>query len=72
MRVSGHFGNHEEILRPAAPTRARAADLQFPRVRLVASLNTESSRLAQDDAGLLLTLPSYTTVGAKAADACAH
>jgi iron complex outermembrane receptor protein len=36
------------------------------RVRLVASLNTESSRQAQDDAGLLLTLSSYATMGAKA------
>ena len=33
----------------------------------MASLNTESSREAQDDSGLLLTLPSYATVGAKAA-----
>ena len=39
----------------------------IPHVRLMASLNTESSREAQDDSGLLLTLPSYATVGAKAA-----
>jgi outer membrane receptor protein involved in Fe transport len=38
----------------------------IPKVRLVASLNTESSRLTQDDAGLFVTLPSYATVGAKA------
>jgi iron complex outermembrane receptor protein len=38
----------------------------IPRVRLVASLNTESSRLAQDDAGVFVALPSYATVGAKA------
>ena len=39
----------------------------IPRVRLVGSLNTESSRAVQDDAGALLSLAGYSTVSAKAA-----
>ena len=38
-----------------------------PRLRLVGSVNHESSRTAQDDAGVLLVLAGYATVGAKAA-----
>ena len=37
------------------------------KLRLIGSVNHESSRTAQDDAGVLLTLDSYTTVSAKAA-----
>ena len=36
------------------------------KLRLIASLNHESDRTAQDDAGVLLTLNDYTTVNAKA------
>jgi iron complex outermembrane receptor protein len=38
----------------------------LPHVRLMASVNRESSRDAQDDGGLLLDLDGYTTVDAKA------
>lgn len=38
-----------------------------PRLRLIASVNTESSRAVQDDAGALLSLAGYSTVTAKAA-----
>lgn len=39
----------------------------LPRLRLTGSINAESARAVQDDAGLLLSLPGYTTVAAKAA-----
>jgi iron complex outermembrane receptor protein len=38
----------------------------IPRTRLIGSVNYESSRTAQDDAGVLLTLPGYATLAAKA------
>jgi iron complex outermembrane receptor protein len=39
---------------------------RVPRVRFIGSLNHESSRTSQDDAGLLLSLNGYTTISAKA------
>ena len=39
----------------------------IPRIRLVGSLNAESSRAVQDDAGVLLSLAGYSTASAKAA-----
>jgi len=41
-------------------------DLQSaPKLRVIGSVNHESDRLSQDDAGVLLTLNDYTTVNAK-------
>ncbi len=39
----------------------------LPRLRLIASVNAESNRSVQDDAGVLLSLAGYSTVTAKAA-----
>jgi outer membrane receptor for monomeric catechols len=39
----------------------------IPRIRLVGSLNAESRRAVQDDAGVLLSWAGYSTVSAKAA-----
>jgi iron complex outermembrane receptor protein len=43
-----------------------AAYTGIPRVRLVGSVNAESERSVQDDAGVLWSLAGYSTVGAKA------
>jgi iron complex outermembrane receptor protein len=67
--------HRERVSRTTAPLKDTPAHKAFgyiaysgiPRVRLIGSLNGESSRPSQDDAGVLLTLPGYSTVSAKAA-----
>ena len=38
----------------------------IPKLRLIGTVNHESTRTAHDDGGVLLALDSYTTVNAKA------